>query len=218
MRRVTENATPLRIDVISDVVCPWCFIGKRRLEKALAMTPEIAADVYYHPYFLNDWIPQEGMPREDYLNKKFGSVDAYRGMAARVAEAAAQEGLTYAVDKIARQPNTLDSHRLIHWAGLQGKGPQMKQRLMELYFTEGADLTDHEVLVRAASELGLDTDEVRARLATQDDVAETTKAANAAKEAGINGVPTFIIDGRYAVSGAQPPEVIAQVIRKATEA
>ena len=218
MRRVTENATPLRIDVISDVVCPWCFIGKRRLEKALAMTPEIAADVYYHPYFLNDWIPQEGMPREDYLNKKFGSVDAYRGMAARVAEAAAQEGLTYAVDKIARQPNTLDSHRLIHWAGLQGKGPQMKQRLMELYFTEGADLTDHEVLVRAASELGLDADEVRARLATQDDVAETTKAANAAKEAGINGVPTFIIDGRYAVSGAQPPEVIAQVIRKATEA
>ena len=117
MRRVTENATPLRIDVVSDVVCPWCFIGKRRLEKALAMTPEIAADVYYHPYFLNDWIPQEGMPREDYLTKKFGSVDAYRPMATRVAEAAAQEGLTYAVDKIARQPNTLDSHRLIHWAG-----------------------------------------------------------------------------------------------------
>jgi predicted DsbA family dithiol-disulfide isomerase len=218
MRRVTENATPLRIDVVSDVVCPWCFIGKRRLEKALAMVPEIAADVYYHPYFLNDWIPQEGMPREDYLTKKFGSVDAYRGMATRVAEAAAQEGLTYAVDKIARQPNTLDSHRLIHWAGLQGKGPQMKQRLMDLYFTEGADLTDREVLGRAASELGLDADEVRARLATEEDVAETTKAANAAKEAGINGVPTFIVDGRYAVSGAQPPEVLAQVIRKATDA
>ena len=215
MRRVTENATPLRIDVVSDVVCPWCFIGKRRLEKALELTPEIAVDVYYHPYFLNDWIPQEGMPREDYLTKKFGSVAAYRPMATRVAEAAAQEGLTYAVDKIARQPNTLDSHRLIHWAGLQGKGPEMKQRLMDLYFTEGANLTDREVLVHAAAAVGLDADAVRAKLATEDDVAETRRASDAAKEAGINGVPTFIIEGRYAVSGAQPPEMLAQVIRKA---
>ena len=168
---MTENATPLRIDVVSDVVCPWCFIGKRRLEKALALTPELPVEVYYHPYFLNDWIPREGMPRDDYLTKKFGSVEAYKGMAMRVAEAAVQEGLTYAVDKIARQPNTLDSHRLIHWAGLQGKGPEMKQRLMDLYFAEGADLTDPEVLVRAAADLGLDPHKVRARLATEDDVA-----------------------------------------------
>jgi len=215
MRRVTENATPLRIDVVSDVVCPWCFIGKRRLEKAVALTPEVPVEVYYHPYFLNDWIPREGMARADYLTKKFGSPEAYRGMAGRVAENAAQEGLTYAVDKIARQPNTLDSHRLIHWAGLQGKGPEMKQRLMDLYFSEGADLTDREVLVRAAAAVGLDAETVRAKLATEDDVRETTQAADAAKEAGINGVPTFIVDGRYAVSGAQPPEILAQVIRKA---
>lgn len=212
---MTESAKPLRIDVVSDVVCPWCFIGKRRLEKALALTPELPVEVYYHPYFLNDWIPREGMPREDYLTKKFGSVEAYKGMATRVAEAAAQEGLTYAVDKIARQPNTLDSHRLIHWAGLQGKGPEMKQRLMDLYFAEGADLTDREVLVRAAADLGLDPHEVRARLATQDDIAETRRAADSAKEVGITGVPTFIIAGRYAVSGAQAPETLAQVIRKA---
>jgi predicted DsbA family dithiol-disulfide isomerase len=212
---MAEAAKPLRIDVVSDVVCPWCFIGKRRLEKALTLTPEIPVEVYYHPYFLNDWIPREGMPREDYLTKKFGSVDAYRGTASRVAEAAAQEGLTYAVDKIARQPNTLDSHRLIHWAGLENKGPQMKQRLMELYFTEGADLTDREVLARAAADVGLDADSVRARLASNDDVAETTRAADAAKEAGISGVPTFIIDGRYAVSGAQAPETLAQAIRQA---
>jgi len=217
IRWMRETAKPLRIDVVSDVVCPWCFIGKRRLEKAAALTPDIPLDVHYHPYFLNDWIPREGTTREEYLTKKFGSVDAYRGMATRVAEAAAQEGLTYAVDKIARQPNTLDSHRLIHWGGLQGKGPEMKQRMMDLYFTEGADLTDREVLARVAGEVGLDADEVRARLATEEDVAETTQAANAAKEAGINGVPTFIIDGRYAVSGAQPPEMLAQVIRKATE-
>jgi predicted DsbA family dithiol-disulfide isomerase len=155
------------------------------------------------------------MTRADYLTRKFGSVEGYRGMASRVAEAAAQEGLTYAIDKIARQPNTLDSHRLIHWAGLQGKGPQMKQRLMDLYFTEGADLTDREVLVRAAADVGMDAEAVRASLATADDVAEITQAANAAKEAGINGVPTFIVDGRYAVSGAQAPEMLAEVIRKA---
>jgi predicted DsbA family dithiol-disulfide isomerase len=209
---------PIRVDVVSDVVCPWCFIGKRRLEKAVALTPEIPVEVYFHPYFLNDWIPREGMNREDYLTRKFGSPEAYRGMAERVAENAAQEGLTYAVDKIARQPNTLDSHRLIHWAGLRGKGAEMNQRLMDLYFTEGADLSDLEVLVRAAAGLGLDPDAIRPLLASEEDVEETVLAANAAKEAGINGVPTFIVDGRYAVSGAQSPETLAQVIRKAADA
>jgi len=212
---MAETAKPIRIDVVSDVVCPWCFIGKRRLEKATALTPEIPVEVHYHPYFLNDWIPREGMAREDYLTKKFGSPDAYRGNATRVAAAAAQEGLTYAVDKITRQPNTLDSHRLIHWAGKRGKSAEMKQHLMDLYFTEGADLTDPEVLVRAAADVGLDPDAIRPLLASEEDVEETTLAANAAKEAGINGVPTFIIDGRYAVSGAQAPETLAEVIRKA---
>jgi len=205
----------LPIDMVSDVVCPWCFIGKRRLEKAVALTPDVPVEVHYHPYFLNDWIPRDGISRADYLTRKFGSVDAYRGMASRVAEAAAQEGLTYAVDRIARQPNTLDSHRLIHWAEQQGKAPAMKQRLMDLYFTEGADLTDRAVLLRAAGDVGLDTDEVRAGLASDRDVAEVAQKAQAAKEAGINGVPTFIVGGRYAVSGAQAPEALAQVIREA---
>jgi predicted DsbA family dithiol-disulfide isomerase len=212
---MAEAAKPLRIDVVSDVVCPWCFIGKRRLEKALGLTREIPVEVYYHPYFLNDWIPREGIAREEYLTKKFGSPEAYRGMAGRVAEAAAEEGLTYAIDKIARQPNTLDSHRLIHWAGKRGKGPEMKQRLMDLYFTEGADLTDRDVLVRAAADVGLDPEAVRPLLESEEDVEETIMAANAAKEAGINGVPTFIFNGQYAVSGAQAPETLADVIRKA---
>jgi predicted DsbA family dithiol-disulfide isomerase len=212
---MAEAAKPVRIDVVSDVVCPWCFIGKRRLEKALGLTPEIPVEVYYHPYFLNDWIPREGIAREEYLTKKFGSPEAYRGMAGRVAEAAAEEGLTYAIDKIVRQPNTLDSHRLIHWASRRGKGPEMKQRLMDLYFTEGGDLSDPEVLVRAAAAVGLDADAVRPLLAAEEDVEEITMAANAAKEAGINGVPTFIFNRRYAVSGAQAPEALADVIRKA---
>jgi len=212
---MVETAKPLRIDVVSDIVCPWCFIGKRRLEKALALTPEIPVAVTYHPYFLNDWIPREGISRNDYLVKKFGSVDAYRGNATRVAEAAAQEGLTYAIDKITRQPNTLDSHRLIYWAGRKGKSAEMKQHLMDLYFTEGADLSDPEVLVHAAEDIGLDPDAVRPLLASEEDVEEITMAANAAKEAGINGVPTFIFNGRMAVSGAHEPQTLADVIRKA---
>ncbi|MGA8935575.1 MAG: DsbA family oxidoreductase, partial [Pseudolabrys sp.] len=129
---------PVRIDVISDVVCPWCFIGKRRLEKALALNPDIPVDVHWRPYFLNDWIPREGISRAQYLTTKFGSVDRYKGIAQRVSAAAAADGLTYAMDKISRQPNTLDAHRLIRWAGGIGKAAEMKQRLMDLYFTEGA--------------------------------------------------------------------------------
>jgi predicted DsbA family dithiol-disulfide isomerase len=209
------SSEPLRIDVVSDVVCPWCFIGKRRLEKAIALRPEIPVEVHFLPYFLNDWIPREGISREDYLTKKFGSVERYNGMAHRVAGAAAEEGLTYAIDKIARQPNTLDAHRLIRWADAIGQGACMKQRLMDLYFAEGADLTDREVLVHAGVDCGLDGDQVRAWLASDKDVTEIEQQANAAKEAGIDGVPTFIFGGKFAISGAQAPEYLAQAIEQA---
>jgi predicted DsbA family dithiol-disulfide isomerase len=205
---------PLTIDVISDVVCPWCFIGKRRLEKALALTPDIPVEVRWHPYFLNPWVPREGISREQYLTTKFGSVERYKGIAGRVAAAAAAEGLTYNVDGIARQPNTLNAHRLILWAGNIGNAAQMKQRLMELYFTEGADLSDPEVLVHAAQECGLDGESVRTWLASDTDVDRVSAAAESAKEAGIDGVPCFIIGGAFAVSGAQAPEYLADAIER----
>jgi predicted DsbA family dithiol-disulfide isomerase len=207
-------AEPLKIDVVSDVVCPWCFIGKRRLEKALALKPDIAVEVRFHPYFLNPWIPREGMSRDQYLTTKFGSVDRYADIAKRVAAAAAAEGLTYAVDKMKRQPNTLDCHRLILWAEASGRAAEMKQRLMDLYFTEGADLSDREVLVRAAADCGSDPDQTRAMLASDADVDRVATAANAAKDAGINGVPTFILGGVAAVSGAQDPQVLANAIEQ----
>src|SRR5262249_8598651 len=158
-------AMPLTIDMVSDVVCPWCYIGKRRLERAMALRGDIPVEVRYRPFLLNPWVPREGMSREEYLVTKFGSVDRYRAIAQRVAAAAAAEGLTYALDKIARQPNTLDSHRLILWAGENGKAASMKQRLMELYFAEGADLSDRDVLVGAALACGLDGEVIRKRLA-----------------------------------------------------
>jgi predicted DsbA family dithiol-disulfide isomerase len=205
----------LTIDVVSDVVCPWCYIGKRRLERAIALRPEIPVAVRWHPYFLNPWVPREGMSRADYLTRKFGSVERYNGMAERVAAAAEAEGLVYALDKIARQPNTLDCHRLILWAGNSGDPGRMKQRLMQLYFAEGADLSDPEVLVGAAVDCGLDGDLVRRLLAGDTDVAGVTQAANSAQEAGIDGVPCFIFGGVLAVSGAQAPEYLADAMDRA---
>jgi predicted DsbA family dithiol-disulfide isomerase len=207
----------VRIDVVSDVVCPWCFIGKKRLEQAIAMTPGISAEVHFRPYFLNDWVPLEGMPREQYLTAKFGSPEAYKRIAERVVAAAASEGLVYAPDRINRQPNTRDPHRLIRWAEAIGKAPEMKQRLMELYFTEGADLSDRDVLVQAAADVGLDPVQVRADLASGKDAAEVEREAQAAKDSGIQGVPLFIFGGKFAVSGAEAPEHLAQAIARAAQ-
>ncbi len=209
--------SPVRIDVVSDVVCPWCFIGKRRLEKAIALKPDIPVEVHWRPYFLNDWVPREGISRNDYLTAKFGSPERYKGIAGRAAEAAAAEGLTYAVDKISRQPNTTDAHRLIRWAAGIGKAAEMKQKLMDLYFTEGADLTNQAVLVQAATDVGLDAEDVRAALESDQDVAEIEREVESAKEAGIQGVPMFIFGGKFAVSGAQAPEYLADAIERAAQ-
>src|SRR5512135_435742 len=209
---------PVRIDVVSDVVCPWCFIGKHRLEKAIALTPDIPVEVHYRPYFLNDWIPREGISREQYLTTKFGSPERYKGIAQRVTAAAAEEGLVYASDKMTRQPNTLDCHRLIRWAEGIGKAAEMKQRLMDLYFTEGADLTNHPVLVQAATDVGLDPEDVRAALASDQDVEQIEREAQSAKEAGIEGVPCFIFGDKFAVSGAQSPEYLAEAIDRMAQA
>jgi predicted DsbA family dithiol-disulfide isomerase len=206
---------PLSIDVVSDVVCPWCFIGKKRIEKAIALKPGIAVNLRFHPYFLNDWIPREGISRADYLTRKFGSVERYAQIAERVKAAAADEGLVYAPDKISRQPNTTDCHRLILWAGATGREAAMKQRLMDLYFTEGGDLTSRDVLAQAAADIGLPRADIASMLATEQNVDTVTEQAEAAKAAGIDGVPCFIFGGAFAVSGAQSPEYLAGAIERA---
>ena len=209
----TQN--PVRIDVVSDVVCPWCFIGKRRLEQAIALNPDIPVEVHYHPYFLNDWIPAEGISREQYLTTKFGSPERYKDIAQRVSAAAEQDGLVYAIDKVSRQPNTTDSHRLIHWAALEGKAAEMKQRLMELYFSEGADLSEKSVLVKAAADIGLDADAIAKKLDSSEDLDVVSQRVEAAKSAGIQGVPFFIVDNAIALSGAQEPDQLAAAIQRA---
>jgi len=205
------------VDVVSDVVCPWCFIGKKRIEQAIALKPDIPVTLRFHPYFLNDWIPREGISREQYLITKFGSVERYAQIAERVKAAAAEEGLVYAPDKISRQPNTTDCHRLILWASKSDNEARMKQRLMELYFTEGGDLTNNDVLAQAAADVGLDRAEISRLLTTEQDVDIVGQQAQAAKDSGIDGVPCFIFGGVLAVSGAQAPDYLAGAIERAAE-
>jgi predicted DsbA family dithiol-disulfide isomerase len=216
---------PLQIDIVSDVVCPWCYIGKKRIEDALALASDVPVHVNWRPFFLNPWVPREGISRDEYLTAKFGSPEAYKGIAGRVVQAAADEGLEYNSPLVKRQPNTIDCHRLIHWAEAWqatlgslpkngGKAAQMKQRLMELYFRDGGDLTSVDVLVQAAADIGMDADSVRKRLATDEDVELISGHAQEASEKGISGVPTFVFAGKYAVSGAQPADQLARAIRQ----
>jgi predicted DsbA family dithiol-disulfide isomerase len=205
---------PLQIDIVSDVVCPWCYIGKRRIENALALAGDVPVEIHWRPFFLNPWVPREGISRDEYLTTKFGSVEAYKGIAGRVVVAAGEEGLVYRPELVKRQPNTIDCHRLIQWAGTQGKSAEMKQRLMELYFRDGGDLTDVDVLVQAAADVGMDADDIRRRLASDEDVELISAQAKEASDKGISGVPTFVFAQKYAVSGAQPAEQLARAIRE----
>jgi predicted DsbA family dithiol-disulfide isomerase len=207
-------APSIQVEVISDVVCPWCYIGKRRLEAAIALNPDIEVHVNWRPYFLNDWIPREGIDRQTYLETKFGSAERYAVIAERIVAAAAIEGLAYAPDKISRQPNTLDCHRLILWSRSVTDPAKVKQRLMELYFAEGADLSDPKVLVEAAADCGMDGDLVRRLIVTDADVDRIENEAASAKEAGIDGVPCFIFGGSVIVTGAQSPEYLASAIER----
>jgi predicted DsbA family dithiol-disulfide isomerase len=204
----------VHIDVISDVVCPWCYIGKRRLEGAIALTPDVAVSLNWRAYFLNDWIPREGIDRQTYLETKFGSVERYAVIAERIAAAAAMEGLAFHPAKISRQPNTLDCHRLILWSRGATDPSRMKQRLMELYFAEGADLSDAKVLIQAAVDCGMDGDLVQRLLASDADIDRVEGDAVAAKEAGIDGVPCFVFGSSVIVTGAQSPEYLASAIER----
>jgi predicted DsbA family dithiol-disulfide isomerase len=209
-----DTLKPLQIDIVSDVVCPWCYIGKRRIENALALAPEVPVEINWRPFFLNPWVPRQGISRDEYLTAKFGSVEAYKNIAGRVVDAAGEEGLSYRPDRVQRQPNTTDCHRLIHWAAAEGKAAEMKQRLMELYFRDGGDLTEIDVLVQAAADCGLDGSDIRRRLATDADVALISAQAKEASDSGISGVPTFVFAQKYAVSGAQPADQLARAIRQ----
>ena len=204
----------LHLDVIVDVVCPWCFLGKRRLDAAIGELDDLDIEVRYRPFQLDPSIPAEGIEREEYVIGKFGSADALDEAHARLFALGADGGITYAFDLIEKTPNTLDAHRLVRWAAEEGLGDPMIERLFSLFFEEGADLTSTETLVAAAEEIGLDGDEVTMKIEDGADL-EAVKADIAhAGRMGITGVPTVIIENKFAISGAQTPEVLVDALRR----
>jgi predicted DsbA family dithiol-disulfide isomerase len=212
---VTRN---VRVDVISDVVCPWCFVGKRRLEAAAALLKDVALDVHWHPFQLDGTIPDGGISRETYLMNKFGTRERIAEIYTRVAAAGVEEGIAFAFDKITVSPNTLNAHRLIRWAGEAGHQDAMKERLFDAYFLEGANLADDGVLANLAAEIGLDRDMVAARLASDSDIAAVKAEIANAHRIGVTGVPFFIFNGKLALAGAHPAATIANGIRQALAA
>ncbi len=202
----------MQIEIISDTVCPWCYIGKRRLERALAQRDELEVEITWRPFQLNPDMPAGGLDREAYLNAKFGGAQRAEQIYAAIREAGGGEGIDFAFDKIARPPNTIDSHRLLHWAGEAGLQDGVVEVLFRRYFEEGADIGDREVLVAIAALAGMDGDAVRARFERGDDLELVAAQDTNARQSGVAGVPYFIIDGKYAVSGAQDPSVFLQVL------
>jgi predicted DsbA family dithiol-disulfide isomerase len=201
----------LTIDIVSDVVCPWCFIGKRRLEAALELYHERKPDapapqVAFHPFELNPDMPREGITRADYIAKKFGA----RGYSAhdRLVATGAQLDIPFAFDKIARQPNTLAAHALIEWAKRRGVQPAVKEALMKAFFIDGRDLTDPATLIDIAAAAGLERKEAEAAIGDEQLRRAVAEEEERARQMGVHGVPFFIFNGRLAVEGAQAPETL----------
>jgi predicted DsbA family dithiol-disulfide isomerase len=207
----------MQIDVVSDIVCPWCFIGKRRLERALEMRPEIAFDVQWRPYQLDPDIPREGADRAQYMRAKFGDGPRVRAMSDALKAEGLREEIAFAFDRIDRRPNTIDGHRLIRWAASAGLQDAVVERLFAAYFLEARDIGDPAVLEFLAADVGMDSVQVAELLAEDTDRAAVEREARLAGEMGITGVPTFIFASRYVLSGAREPEVLVQVIDKALE-
>ncbi|NWH07836.1 MAG: DsbA family oxidoreductase [Alphaproteobacteria bacterium] len=207
----------MQIDVISDTVCPWCYIGKRRLGRALAARPELDVSVRWRPYQLDPTIPPGGVDRKEYLLAKFGPGERPKAMAAAIKEAGSEEGIDFAFDKIMKSPNTLNSHRLIRWAASAGVQDRVVDALFRRYFTQGEDIGDIEVLIDVARECWMDTDLVRELMTGDADADLVRREDNLARRIGVEGVPAYIIADKYLLLGAQDPEVILRAIDKALE-
>lgn len=209
----------VHVDVVSDVMCPWCYIGKRRLEQALEKLEDVNVDIHWRPYQLDPTLPSEGRDRREYLEKKFGGPERAKEIYARIEQAGSEENLDFNFSAIAVSPNTIDAHRVIRWSA--NEGADVHDRLVELlfkrFFMEGANVGDHAVLVAAASDAGMDAAVVEALLATDKDRDAVTEEIATAQRMGVTGVPCFIIDNKYAVMGAQEPDHIAGAIRQAAE-
>jgi len=211
------SPAPFTIDVVSDVVCPWCYLGERRLRQAIAALPDMTIAVRFRPYSLDPTVPPEGEDREAYIVRKFGSVKALDAAHERLELFGSEAGIAYHFDRITRAPNTLNAHRVVRWATEAGKGAEMVDRLFAAYFSEGRDVGDHGVLGELAGEVGLDGAAITARLGTDDDKDSVKAEIDEAYQIGVTGVPTYILGGRFGVVGAQSVEALTDAIRQVAE-
>lgn len=207
----------IRLDIFSDPVCPWCLIGKANLDRAMESRPNHVFQVQWHPFQLNPDMPKEGVGHVDYLAAKFGSREKAIQAMLQVAEHAKKAGAEIEMEKVTRLPNTLDAHRLIHWAGIEGRQTAMVARLFKAHWREGADIGDAATLARLAGEVGMDAAAVARLLATDADADDIRARDMDARQKGVTAVPTFLIAQQYVVSGAQPVEMWQQVIDELAE-
>ena len=214
-----ESPAGQRIDIVSDAICPWCYIGKRQLERALSQLGQegLRFTVHWNPFQLNPDMPKEGRDRAAYRAQKFGDPERVRQMDERVTCAAANVGLPFRLDLIRRTPNTLDAHRLIWLAGREGVQDAVMEAVFVAYFTQGHDIGDRDVLADCAATGGMDRAAVADFLAGDVAAKEMLAADRAAREAGVNGVPSFFLDGYGLYSGAMPAATMAEALRKGNQ-
>jgi predicted DsbA family dithiol-disulfide isomerase len=204
--------TRLQIEVVFDLVCPWCFLGVKRLKRSLRARPDVAADMVWRPFLLNPDIAPGGVTRQDYVLRKFGGEDRARRLHATIAELGRAEGIGFAFERIRRIPPSLDAHRLVRIAGRAGLADDAVESLFEAYFCGGLDIGDHATLAMIGGMIGLDPAGTRRALASTQE-AEAVHADNLrAHRLGINGVPCFVVQGRHAIAGAQEPEVLDRLL------
>ncbi len=202
----------VKLDILSDPICPWCYIGKTHLDKALASVPDHPFVIEWHPFQLNPEMPDNGMDRRDYLEQKFGGKEGAVRAYAPIVEHAENAGLSINFEGMKRTPNTLDAHRLIHWAGIENKQNEVVNALFDAYFVQTRDIGDHEVLADIADSVGMDAAVVLKLLKSDADREDIRNRDIHSRQMGVNSVPTYIVANQHAVPGAQPPELWEKVI------
>ncbi|MEP1930355.1 MAG: DsbA family oxidoreductase [Roseibium sp.] len=212
-----SDMPPITVDVVSDVMCPWCYIGKRRLEAALKSVPDIPVLVRWHPFQLDATLPKSGKDRQQYLSDKFGGMDNANAFYSQIKAAGLEEGINFAFDDIKLSPNTLDCHRLILWSRADELQDEVVERLFKAYFLDGEDLTKSDILVRISEEAGMQSDLVEQLFETDSDLEKTIEQIAKAHQSGVTGVPCFIIDQRFVLAGAEKAETLAAALQHAHE-
>ena len=206
-----------KIDIISDPICPWCYIGKTRLDRALELNPTHNFIIEWHPFQLNPAMPKDGMDRREYLEAKFGGQKEAIEVYSNIDKTATETGLSLNFGGIKRTPNTIDAHRLIHWAGIEGRQNSIIDRLFKAYFQEGRDISEHSVLTRIASAAGMDQDVVRSLLKSDADKEDIKARDTDARKRGIQGVPAFVVANEYVIQGAQTIDIWDNIIKEIQE-